>query len=558
MKINIFNPLALNEQGQRQNNEDNCFPKAGTAKANEDIFVVCDGVGGSNKGEIASMIVSREFYKIVNSGTAKQDLLQKGLTKQNAESFLNKVLGMVEQRIDAYVQQNPETKGMASTLTFLMLTEQGVMVGWVGDSRVYHFRKGRIINKTQDHSLVSELVASGEITEEEALKHPKKNVILRAISGGQNATKVEAAIWTDVKKGDYFMLCTDGILEGFDSDSELSALFNTPHPEQVAKEIYGKCSTKSRDNFTMYLIGVESVEGSMKAAPQQPNTYSVTNTADNSVIRSVKAEHKKDVKWIIAAAAVFVLALGSVLGYYIYTNENLSSAKTADEKRKADSLAAKYQELQEELDKKNSQNQGSRTNRESSSTNTTSKSTETPKTEEKKEEAKPTETPKTEEKKDSDDLIQKAKDLLKEGKYDKKLQTDAFEWLKKNPNTEGKAALDELTSNEVKAQLKYSDELAKDGLFYTKSKGAIDNLEFMLTDRPYLNESHKKDINEAITKHKASAAKAQDYTVPTGDTLPKIASNFGRNEQQIKDANPDKKDWDKLNAGEKIKIPAKQ
>lgn len=545
MKINIFNPLALNEQGQRQNNEDNCFPKAGTAKANEDIFVVCDGVGGSNKGEIASMIVSREFYKIVNSGTAKQDLLQKGLTKQNAESFLNKVLGMVEQRIDAYVQQNPETKGMASTLTFLMLTEQGVMVGWVGDSRVYHFRKGRIINKTQDHSLVSELVASGEITEEEALKHPKKNVILRAISGGQNATKVEAAIWTDVKKGDYFMLCTDGILEGFDSDSELSALFNTPHPEQVAKEIYGKCSTKSRDNFTMYLIGVESVEGSMKAAPQQPNTYSVANTADNSVIRSVKAEHKKNVKWIIAAAAMVVLALGSVLGYYIY-NESLFSAKTADEKQKADSLAslaAKYQELQEELDKKNSQNQGSRTNRESSSTNTTSKSTETPKTEEKK---------------DSDDLIQKAKDLLKEGKYDKKLQTDAFEWLKNNPNTEGQAALDELTSNEVKAQLKRSDGFAQKGLFYAKSNGAIDNLDFMLKDRPYLNESHKKDINEAIEKYKASVNKAQDYAVQKGNTLTFIADNFKRTEAQIKDANPDKKDWDKLADGEKINIPAKQ
>ena len=97
--------------------------------------------------------------------------------------MLNSILLRTELELDKIVAKNPEYKGMATTLTYLHLSPEGAIIAWAGDSRVYHIRDGKILFKTEDHSLVNQLVQAGQITEEEAAHHPQKNVILRAVIG---------------------------------------------------------------------------------------------------------------------------------------------------------------------------------------------------------------------------------------------------------------------------------------------------------------------------------------------------------------------------------------
>ena len=134
-----------------------------------------------------------------------------------------------------------------------------VLIAHIGDSRIYHLRKGKILYRTEDHSLVNSWLKLGLITQEEAINHPKKNVILRAIQGKKRPTEAEVSIITDVQAGDIFLLCSDGVVESF-TDEELESLFSTRCPLENYKEILvEKCLQKSRDNFSFYLLPVESV-----------------------------------------------------------------------------------------------------------------------------------------------------------------------------------------------------------------------------------------------------------------------------------------------------------
>lgn len=333
MKIIIKKPKALNEQGKRANNEDNLYPPAGTANEQQDLFVVCDGVGGSNKGELASKIVSKNFYTLSNEKNFREKLIQ-NFEHSAVENAINYLLKKVEAKLDSEMQQNAESRGMASTLTYLMLTEQGAIAAWVGDSRIYHFRNGRIINRTQDHSLVAQLIESGQITADEALKHPQKNVILRAISGSENATKADVLLWTDVKAGDYFMLCTDGIMEGFDSEQELEQLFASNDYDRIANQIFQNCGQKSRDNFTMYLLAVDKVLQQESNYAQhfpkqqaQAQDYAraipkpeYRNETEPQFAQQNEPAYKKlsklfDVRVLLVAIIIILLAVGGIVVY---------------------------------------------------------------------------------------------------------------------------------------------------------------------------------------------------------------------------------------------------
>lgn len=265
MKYTLADPVWLNEQGKRPYNEDFILPEEG-ASPNDRIFMVCDGVGGSAKGDVAARTACQEFAREMKEylpALHPSDFSEKGHA-----SVLNAILKKVEARMDEIVAENPAYRGMASTLTYLHLSDYGAIVAWAGDSRVYQFRNGAILKQTSDHSLVNELVKRGEITAEEARAHPRKNVILRAISGSENPTELEVQIWKDVQPGDYFLLCTDGILEGMDGEEIKHYLKGEESLETVRGIINGACARDSRDNYSMILIRVEDIEGEFLTAPR--------------------------------------------------------------------------------------------------------------------------------------------------------------------------------------------------------------------------------------------------------------------------------------------------
>lgn len=241
----------LHETGGRDHNEDAVYPV--DPNMNDRLFMVCDGVGGQHKGEVASALVCK-YFAAYFSQFSNQDF---------EDNFPEEALRDVEEKLREDIHLHPEYSGMASTLTlvYFMPGKAKVIIGWIGDSRVYHVRDGNILFKTKDHSEVQSLIDMGEITEKEALNHPKKNIITRAVNGRREA-RIDQHIIEGIRENDFFMLCTDGILEHL-GDDEIRAWFKeSESTEKIKEKIYKNAVGRTKDNFSMILIKVEEKQNS--------------------------------------------------------------------------------------------------------------------------------------------------------------------------------------------------------------------------------------------------------------------------------------------------------
>jgi protein phosphatase len=248
MTVTIQDIVTLHALGQRARLEDSLYPEAQAISPEDRLFLVCDGVGGVPGGDLASRLACRHFSNY---------LLQLGDVFQTRQ-VLADALAHTEERLVEYARSNPEYEGMATTLACLRLTGYGAVVAWVGDSRVIQIREGRIIRQTKDHSLVNVLMDYGEITREQAAVHPKKNVLLRAVSSAATPTKLDVMYIDDIMPGDYFMVCSDGIVEGVGDRLErlFAESFST---EQLKNDIAGLCRENTADNYTMILLRIGAV-----------------------------------------------------------------------------------------------------------------------------------------------------------------------------------------------------------------------------------------------------------------------------------------------------------
>lgn len=249
MHITIGKPYAATETGGRANNEDSIYPAPETINTNQQLFIVCDGVGGASKGEVASSMAC-ELFQTYFSTFAEGEI--------DAET-ISKALQLTEVQFSEYIRHNPSAAGMATTLAMVSLGHRGATVAHIGDSRVYQFRKGQIMFQTEDHSLVYSLYKLNAIRKEEMQTHPKRNIILRAIQGAMNPTEAEVNVLTDIQEGDFLFICTDGVLEQF-NDDDLRMLFDGTHSPESCKDILVEtCNGKTKDNFSFYIIPINQV-----------------------------------------------------------------------------------------------------------------------------------------------------------------------------------------------------------------------------------------------------------------------------------------------------------
>lgn len=264
MHISIFQPQIIQELGYRDTQEDALYPKVGMATTNSRLFILCDGMGGHENGEIASQLVC--------------DILPESINKRwDGNSFSDEALQQalldVKNSIDEY--DSDSFRKMGTTMTLLCLHRNGVTMAHIGDSRIYHIRPSehRILYKSRDHSVAYELFMAGEIAREE-LDTYKRNLITRAITPGQNGLpKADVAHTTDIESGDYFLLCSDGILEQMD-DMELLDLFCLDSSdEQIRKELIQK-TCENKDNHSAIFFQIESIaqENSDTLAPNDEQT----------------------------------------------------------------------------------------------------------------------------------------------------------------------------------------------------------------------------------------------------------------------------------------------
>lgn len=211
-------------------------------------FGVADGLGGHNAGELASalcMDILREYFNISN---------------KEYQDMKNEVKGIIEyanKRILDFANENEEAQGMGTTLTLCIYHDGIGYVVHIGDSRCYKINKEEIKQITVDHSLVSHMVASGEITKEEAEHHPNRNIITNALG-----TQEEFFIDTydlELEKGDIVLICSDGLSEHVTNEEIMEIVNNNDLDEAKHLLIDRANENGGTDNVTVVLFdgGIE-------------------------------------------------------------------------------------------------------------------------------------------------------------------------------------------------------------------------------------------------------------------------------------------------------------
>ncbi len=224
----------------RDHNEDSVVI---TENMNHEILLtVADGMGGHNAGEIASSIA------ITHIGTRFKELSTIG-NKEDAINWLKETVSEINLLLYKYTEEHPESAGMGTTFVLALLTNDFLLFGNIGDSSGYVIKNKKLHKITTDHTLVNLLVKSGELTEEEAKEHPRKNVLMKALGA---AVAVEMDIFDVETDIEGILLCSDGLTNMLD-DEQITKVLNEDLDieDKLSKLIY-KCNNRGgNDNISI-------------------------------------------------------------------------------------------------------------------------------------------------------------------------------------------------------------------------------------------------------------------------------------------------------------------
>lgn len=230
--------LSYSETGLiRKNNED-----AYLVLERQGLLAVADGMGGHLAGEIAARTALNELAKSAEG-------LDK-LPEEEIENWLLRSLVQANRVVFESSSMYPDRRGMGTTLTALLIRPEKAVIGHVGDSRAYLWRSGQLLALTDDHTLVGELLRLGQISPEEAEKHPQRHMIMRAVGAAEEVDVDLRRIET--KTGDVFLLCTDG-LSNLVKEEELIDEFQSSGPWEEHLETLRQLVLErgAPDNFTV-------------------------------------------------------------------------------------------------------------------------------------------------------------------------------------------------------------------------------------------------------------------------------------------------------------------
>ena len=212
---------------------------------NEILLAVADGMGGHRGGEIASSIV------ISNIGKEFKELGKLG-SKEDAILWIKNVVSEANVQIYKYTEENPESEGMGTTIVLAVLTNDYLLFGNIGDSSGYVYKDGAIHKITNDHTLVNLLLKSGEITEEEAKDHPRKNVLMKALGA---TTTVEMDIFDVETDVEGIFLCSDGMTNMLDDEQIAKVLNEGTTPEEKVNKLIVKANNRGgTDNISVAFL----------------------------------------------------------------------------------------------------------------------------------------------------------------------------------------------------------------------------------------------------------------------------------------------------------------
>lgn len=226
----------------RQNNQDYTYSQTEPVGALPNLFIVADGMGGHNAGEIASRIATETIVESVSTETV-----------QNVIQIMSNAVRMANDRVISVSHESLAYEGMGTTVVMATIIDGFLYVANVGDSRLYVISGREIEQITRDHSLVEEMVISGQIDRSEARTHKKKNIITRAV-GGKNSLMAD---YFDVKleAGDKVLMCTDGLTNMLDDNEIRKIVTDESDIEQAAGRLVDEAKKHGgNDNIGIILI----------------------------------------------------------------------------------------------------------------------------------------------------------------------------------------------------------------------------------------------------------------------------------------------------------------
>lgn len=242
MSAHFFETAARSAIGLvRQGNEDSGF-------VSQQLIAVADGMGGHAAGEVASRIAVEVLQALVPT------LVSTDIDEDSVEDLLMHSLHSIDSEISAVTDEEIEKRGMGTTLTALLIRGNYISLLHVGDSRCYRFRGNTLEQLSNDHTVIQELLDQGAISVAEAAEHPQRSMLTQALRGDGDVTPVLQMY--EVKKGDRYLLCSDG-LSGVLTDKEIKiGLKKTDKDEAVKFLVDATYVNGAPDNVTVLIADI--------------------------------------------------------------------------------------------------------------------------------------------------------------------------------------------------------------------------------------------------------------------------------------------------------------
>lgn len=285
---------ALQDIGQRSRQEDAFYPpfiaqrhyKRTSRKEafydakphiQDQMFIVCDGMGGHESGDVASRTVCQAMSESINA-------------QPSDTRFTDAAMGQaVRDALSALDAVAEEGQKMGTTMALLKFHQDGVTIGHIGDSRVYHFRPAqgtkpaRCLFHTEDHSWVNELLHSGQITLQQAISSTHKHLVTRAMMAhATNRVRPDIHHTIDVQTGDMFLLCSDGVLENLDDETLLGLLTDPNRTDEDRVQQLLKLCNDNQDNHTAWIVRV------CEAHQETPNAAISVDKSHKSIFSRIR------------------------------------------------------------------------------------------------------------------------------------------------------------------------------------------------------------------------------------------------------------------------------
>lgn len=244
----------ISDVGQkRPHNEDSTI-----SDINNGIMLLADGMGGYKAGEVASSIAVTDVYQLLKLGLSK---LNKMPAEQSADVsaesiLLEKAISAANLKIYTLATHENSCQGMGTTIVSCLVREHHIVIGYVGDSRMYRLRGDNFEQVTKDHSLIQELVDRGLYSEEEALANTPKNLVTRALGID---TEVEVDVFEEpIVNGDIYLMCSDGLNDMVkDEEIHLTLSKYSANLVQAASELVRLANNNGgKDNISVILLQV--------------------------------------------------------------------------------------------------------------------------------------------------------------------------------------------------------------------------------------------------------------------------------------------------------------